>query len=761
MIKSFLISILFIFQFCLAVKAEIIPLTYGDLDQYMKLNRAQKTKYIYEFYKKNKKVGASDGEILNEILKINEINSDPIVEYLSDISKKVQNFETYAQYAIAEINKQIESGHPNQPEKFVDINDKDTWKNVKYVIPKVNPTAQYFESIIQKKCFSKPTYIKGAALLVASCAVKNKEQTKILSGIMVLLDEGYSILFQKNGEQENSVHLDFNDSSKKFYVSNFYYPVPIQNSLGDLILKKEMILPFELNILDVNEPTDLNVTLTLPICFNNECQNVTFPTTSLHIEQSPVHSEACIQLEQAKYLSLNNSEKTFKLNEIFIYPDKKTIELSIPKNNFSKKDNILLFGANIITEKPFILSDGDNYIYKFPILNSDKVSEDIRDIDVYIQQERQSFLLHQKLQTKISRQHFYSISFKNISLFFIFFLILFLCTPFSIGACFFICKIIHSKTDEETEEFFNFYIKSFTYSFFIIVGLLFALHYSKMFWGVHFNYPYLVYLYLMTFLLSLINLKRILISLSSQKQGILLGIMSTIFPLVSPLLSTQYQFYSIIKQSPLFFIIATYILHFIIMSFLFFLSTKIKFMDHYHSTINKLVAFPFCIPICLFVCIIFTQVSVIQFTLCIFCIFILLSLMSLKKIDIKYFVIIAVLNAFFLPINNPNINANIDIENYIKQENLLGNTILVSADESGCLICKVKKSIISYVLNRKKISKIKSIFVSYNNKWIRNQIEDTTNDILPICFINTEKNKQTLPNFIFPWNFDYFLSHQY
>ncbi|MCQ2965228.1 MAG: hypothetical protein MJ250_00625 [Alphaproteobacteria bacterium] len=759
MLKSILISILFILQFSFSVKAEIIPLTYGDLEQYMQLTRAQKTKYIYDFYKKNKNLGASDGEILNEILKINEVNSDPIVEYLSNISKKVQDFETYAQYAIAEINKQIENTHPNQPEKFVDIDDRDTWKNVKYVVPKINPTEKYFESIIQKKCFSKPTYINGAALLLASCAVKNREQTKILSGIMVLLDDGYSVLFKKNNELHNLIHLDFNNSSENFHVNKFYYPIPLQNSSGDLIFKKEMILPFELDILDQNQQVNLNINLSLPICFNNKCQNITFPTTSLQIEQSPVYSESCIQLEQAKYLSLNNSGKKINLNEIFIYPNRKTIELSISKKILSNKSNIFLFGSNIITGTPIILSDGNNYVYKFPILNSDQISKGISDIDVYIHQERSTHLLHQKLQIKEVRNHFYSFSLKNISFFLIYFFVLFLCTPFSMGAFSFLHKIIHNEHSEEAEEFFNVYIKSFSYSFLFIVATLFTLHYSKIFWGMQFNYIFLNYLYLVFFIFILINLKKKSVEWSSQKQGFVVGIFTVILPLISPLLSIQYNLYSLIKQSPIFYIVTIYIIHFIIMSSLFYLSMRIKFMDKYHSKIKKLIYIPLFISCTLLTCIIFIQCTVLQFTLCAFCVFILFTL--LNKIGIKYFIILICLNTFFLPMQYSDPQITTDIDNFIRNETSLGNTVLISVNENGCLYCKIEKSIISRILSRKKISKIKSISLPYNHEWIRNQVENTTSDVLPLGFIYTGRNNQILPNFIFPWSFEYLLTHQF
>lgn len=758
MVKFILIFLLFIFQFSSIAVADITPLTFGDLEQYMKLSKAQKTKYIYNFYKKNKEAGATDGEILNEILKIDEINSDPIIGYFSDISKKVQDFETYAQYAVAEINKQIESEYPNQPEKFVDIDNKDTWKNIKYIVPKVNPTTKYFESIIQKKCFSKPTYINGAALLVASCAVKNKEQNKLLSGIMVLLDDDYSVLFKKNGETEHNIKIDIVQSSKNIEISKYYYPLPEQNSEGDLIYKKEMILPFEINILDREQPINLNISLNLPLCFNNKCQNITFQNTSLQIEQSPVHSEACIQLEQAKYTSLNNQGTDFKLNEIFIYPDKKNIELSISKNFFSKNPNIFIFGNKIITGKPSISTDGNNSIYKFPVINFDQILENEFDIDVFVQQNRDGYQMHQKIKTKTQRTHFYSLSFKNVSLFIIYFSILFLFTPFSLGALTFIYKVIHCKNNDEFEDFFNSYIKSFSYSFLFIVGILYISHYSKIFWGLQFHSPLLNYCFLSVILYILTSYKKFMNNNSSSKQGFFIGVLTIFLPIYSPLISTQYHFYSILKQSPIFFISMIYVLHFSIMSCLFFTTSRIKFMDKYHIFFNKIVYFPIIFQSVLLLILIFTQTTLIQFSICVLGsgFFFIFS----KKITVRYFVILLLISSFFLPIHL-NKKVEIDVDQIITDEITSGKKVLISTDDASCVFCKIRQGIVSFVLNRKKASQIKSIYIPYNHKWFRSIVGNTTDDVLPVSFLYTEKNNILLPNFIFPWTLEYLLTHSY
>ena len=55
-----------------AAVADVIPFTQGDLKEYKSLDSGDKLKFLLDFYKKNKAIGAKEGEIINEIVKIEE-----------------------------------------------------------------------------------------------------------------------------------------------------------------------------------------------------------------------------------------------------------------------------------------------------------------------------------------------------------------------------------------------------------------------------------------------------------------------------------------------------------------------------------------------------------------------------------------------------------------------------------------------------------------------------------------------------------------
>ena len=72
------------------VQAKVIPFTVGDLQTYKSLDGREKLSYLMDFYKKNKAIGATDGEIINEIVKIDEIQNDSPFDnetFLSHTSK--------------------------------------------------------------------------------------------------------------------------------------------------------------------------------------------------------------------------------------------------------------------------------------------------------------------------------------------------------------------------------------------------------------------------------------------------------------------------------------------------------------------------------------------------------------------------------------------------------------------------------------------------------------------------------------------------
>ena len=71
-------------------KIKLIPVTVGDVEMYGSLSNKEKRSFIFDFYKKNKEIGATDGQILNELLKLDveDGQNSKLIQSLSLLGKR-------------------------------------------------------------------------------------------------------------------------------------------------------------------------------------------------------------------------------------------------------------------------------------------------------------------------------------------------------------------------------------------------------------------------------------------------------------------------------------------------------------------------------------------------------------------------------------------------------------------------------------------------------------------------------------------------
>ena len=133
------------------VQAKVIPFTVGDLQTYKSLDSGEKLSYLMDFYKKNKAIGATDGEIINEVVKIDEIQNDAKFQTLARLSSKIKSMESYVRHLIEGINRDIEKQNPGRSDLLIDYDDSSTWKNFQYVAIGDRTIHDYFSDFSKEK----------------------------------------------------------------------------------------------------------------------------------------------------------------------------------------------------------------------------------------------------------------------------------------------------------------------------------------------------------------------------------------------------------------------------------------------------------------------------------------------------------------------------------------------------------------------------------------------------------------------------------
>ena len=113
----------------------VIPLSAEEISRYPELSGKEQFSFLVDFYGKNKDAGATDGQIINELLRLKMTdgkNSDFVLA-LDKLKGKYADFETMLQAAIDDINAQILEKHPGQVDYLIDMSKKDTWGNIRYL----------------------------------------------------------------------------------------------------------------------------------------------------------------------------------------------------------------------------------------------------------------------------------------------------------------------------------------------------------------------------------------------------------------------------------------------------------------------------------------------------------------------------------------------------------------------------------------------------------------------------------------------------
>lgn len=357
--------------------ADVIPFTVGDLQAYKALDRKEKLSYLIDFYKKNKAVGATDGEIINEIVKIDEIQNDPVIQAFSKFSSKIKTVDGYLQAAAHDFNQDIAARNPGRDDLLINPDDLSTWKNIQYVAIGDKSIKDYIDSYSKDKFFSDAVYTDDGALLLASCA-RTDGKTEVLMGYMVLMKDGVSLLHQKQGEAPVPLTLDFS-GSENVDAGGVVYPLrrslPVSGGLG---YADEVVLPFPVKIKNPKKPAVVRAVLTANVCKDADCAVKTFPQTEYKIPYSILESSICTELEQVKYNAPASRHAGIRIKGVAFHREKESADLIVrvvAPFSFAGQPELQIANAEgLLFETPFVSRDNGVWFYRVRLKNPERLT---------------------------------------------------------------------------------------------------------------------------------------------------------------------------------------------------------------------------------------------------------------------------------------------------------------------------------------------------------------------------------------------------
>lgn len=769
----------FLVIFSYVARADVIPFTVGDLQAYKSLDGSGKLNYLIDFYKKNKAVGATDGEIINEIVKIDDIQNDPVFKMFSRFSSKIKDLDGYVRTAVNDINREISLKNPGRDDLFINPDDSSTWKNIQYMAVGDRRIKDYIDDYSKNKFFSKPAYTDRGAVVLASCA-RTRGKTEVLMGYMVLLDEDLALLQQKEGEPKIPMTVDFS-GSENVVVGNLAYPLQQYfPALGGLGYAAEAVLPFAVDIKNLTKPAVVRAVLTANVCKNTDCAVKTFPQIEYEIPQSFLESSICTELEQTLYNAPANRHAGITIKSAGFQSKNGVTDLIVriekPFSFSGQPDLQIANEVGLRFEAPFVGKDGDVFFYRARLKNPEKIAgkkEIPLTLTVYNAVKSDEFSINVKTRggffqsTATTFSGCLSAFFMGVS--FVFF------TPLLSAWLMLVYALVGApnRSVPKAGEFFDGlasaakYVLTF-YAILLLIGLMLP---KAVFWGVQFESPWLNFVYAAVFCASAFVLPKLFDNIFAcrfnwgktksvnEKAGFATGIVCGGLLLFTPEISRFYEIYGLLRQSPI--VYGALFLFAIAMLF----SVAALFDGVAAKEIPPLKGAKTVIVLPL----------VVQAVLLLFLAglesglprgigaFVLLGggIAAMFKFNKKKTAaVVGVVSLVVLPLvpNEYDFNtlgARDFDERALTQAVQDGKTVYLNVTESGCLMCQMNRMTMMYRGGREEIKQGRLIVmgIPYSHPFVRRLLDGTGQDVLPanVIFAPNAPSGKVLPSVIGPW----------
>lgn len=494
--------------------AEVTPITLGDLEKYRNFNNKEKWDFIIDFYKKNKEKDVTDGEILNELLKLDAENSEDssVVKILSDLGKRYQDIENFVKNAVEEINISILEKNPGKTEFIIDLSDADTWENLKYFKIGKRNFNDYLNLFRKDVYFSNSVAMDSFSAMLASCS--DLGSGEVLMSFILFPKNGHTLLTQWEGEAPAGIKVDFAGSENvEFDPIHFPFEKTLNiNGKKAFGYDEKVYLPFWVKLKDKEKNGHIRAVISAQTCKDNICRVQTADAITYTTEKSSLEASGCTKIKQDLSAAPLSQKSGFQLKKAFFKKEKNGevnlfIILDIPVFGGKNPAVLVKNEQGLSFSEPFISWDGSDMLLKIRLLNPEKLQKEARlTIDVGYPGRASEFTVPVKLEQMPEKPFLSVFSFSIIDsllaflsgikfLFFTPVLTAFLMLGYQ-------AAIIDRKTPEKTVSFYNglgniFYFWCVIY---LIIGIVwFYILPADIFWGMQFLSPAMNFLFFLVF----------------------------------------------------------------------------------------------------------------------------------------------------------------------------------------------------------------------------------------------------------------------
>ncbi len=362
----------------LAVQASLLrPLTNDEIAAFANKSFKEKWKFMAAYYAENKLRAATDEDILNELIKLNPKLALTIIKTSEEVSEHWGTFKEIYEHVVSGLNVHIAEENPDHPEYLIDPNDVSTLKNLSHVADiQIFPHAtEYLFSLSNKASFSAEKQTDYGYIRLRSCARK-ADEAEILTAVDMILNDGYTVLRQKEGEKPTAIDVRLDDS-ENIKDGHLFLPVPRRVALSDgqaLIYEKEVSFPLTVAVNDREEPAYLRAALSFDLCKDGQCSRVTTPVVEKEYEREMSFETAgCYELQTLKHHVPQFDKTELTLAKVSLKKTKQgTFLFALLKTPFLQPIMPRLFIVNedgLRFEEPFDVVKNNQILFKSKLLS--------------------------------------------------------------------------------------------------------------------------------------------------------------------------------------------------------------------------------------------------------------------------------------------------------------------------------------------------------------------------------------------------------
>ena len=476
-----------------SVRAEqkgLIPITVGDVKKSKEMTAKERMHFIADYYLKNKENGASDEEILNEILKLIDLDDKKSEEIkkLSLIGKRYKDLQEMAKDAIEQANMTILEKNPGRTDMLIDLDKRETWKNIKNIYVGKTRLEEFFKVFKGNPYFSKVVSSKKLDALLASCANIGRQDV-YMHFILFPRDNSFFIM-QEEGRSPDGFQVDFSGSENLIFEPIFFPMESVITLNGKKYYgyKEKVYLPFKTRLKNIDENAIVHAKITVNVCKDNVCQKEVMPDISYILNQATFESSICPNIVKQYSTSPKSQTVAIKLKDAFFKKENNgdiyfVAYLKLPMFVPTEVSSILKNEQGLHFADPLLIKDRREFLVKARLLNPEQLKEKAT-VTLAIQYpnsaaefEITAVLKHSLFESNIS---LFSFSAKDFIKTFFMGIKFFALTPVFWAFIIFLYQMfaVSRKTEEKTLFFYDGLKKAF---FFICIASLIFLFIVKYF----------------------------------------------------------------------------------------------------------------------------------------------------------------------------------------------------------------------------------------------------------------------------------------